>query len=128
MVALLPAPAKLGRRYEPAKEWLVHAPGAEMVVRRGALSASESDSDALLSSSEASSRSLASEAWAVGEEADSERLRVATLSPNWAIGRDGVGIVSSPSPFFSFTLPCSVSSAMISPDRASVLRFLGIHR
>jgi hypothetical protein len=113
IVALLPAPAKLGRRYEPANEWLVAAPGAETVVCRGEVSDSESDSDAILSSSEASSRSLASEAWAVGEEADSERLRVATLSPIWAIGLDGVGMISSPSPFFSGTLPCSVSSAMI---------------
>jgi hypothetical protein len=95
MVALLPAPAKLGRRYEPTKEWLVPAPGAETVGRRAEVSASESESEALLSSSEASSRSLASEAWAIGEEADSERLRDAILSPRWVIGLDGVGIVFS---------------------------------
>ncbi len=97
IVALFPAPAKLGRRYEPAKERLVFACGAELVGRKVESSDSKSDSDsgAGASSSEASSRSRASEACAIGEEADSDRLRDATLPPMFATGLGGVGMVSS---------------------------------
>lgn len=71
------------------------APGADMTGRRVEASESDSDSEAVASSSEASSISRASDACAIGDELGNDRLRDATLSPMFAIDLGGVGIVSS---------------------------------
>ena len=69
------------------------APEPEVVSRRDEVSVSELDSDAVVSS-EASSRSRASEAWAIGELAGSDRLTKETRSPILTMGLGRVDMIS----------------------------------